>query len=263
MGCQCENQKDEFNDDLNKNNDNLEKGNNYNFDEKDEILDLSGEKGIDQYQLRDENFENYEDNENNDNKREQGGYDEQTLQNKNEKYSDYPQKMLELINKIRENPSYYADVIEDSIQNIIEVQNEDKDEVKSKIVYKKKVKVALVKGESAFREAAEKLRNMEALPPLEFKSDICIPLPENEEDIKNSSYLKEQVKILRETTNIDVFYKDLVKIPEVSALLMIVDDSKKNPGKKRNIVLNKDFKYIGINSKFIGKTFIAYFAFSR
>ena len=171
--------------------------------------------------------------------------------------------MLELINKIRENPSYYADVIEDSIQNIIEVQNEDKDEVKSKIVYKKKVKVALAKGESAFREAAEKLRNMEPLPPLEFKSDICIPLPENEEDIKNSSYLKEQVKILRETTNIDVFYKDFVKIPEVSALLMIVDDSKKNPGKKRNIVLNKDFKYIGINSKFIGKTFIAYFAFSR
>ena len=124
MGCQCENQKDEFNDDLNKSNDNSEKGNNYNFDQKDEIFDLSGEKGIDQYQLRDENFENYEDNENNDNKREQGEYDEQTLQNKNEKYSDYPQKMLELINKIRENPSYYADVIEDSIQNIIEVQNE-------------------------------------------------------------------------------------------------------------------------------------------
>ena len=44
---------------------------------------------------------------------------------------------------------------------------------------------------------------------------------------------------------------------------MIVDDSNKNPGKKRMALLNKDFKYIGVNSKFIGKTFIAYFAFSQ
>ena len=44
---------------------------------------------------------------------------------------------------------------------------------------------------------------------------------------------------------------------------MIVDDSEKNPGKKRQAVLNPEFKYIGISSKFIGKTFIAYFAFSK
>ena len=179
----------------------------------------------------------------------------------NAKYADYPEKMLELINKIRENPSFYADVIEDSIQNIIE--NQDDDETKPKIIYKKKVKVALCRGEPAFREAAEKLRNMESLPPLEFKNDICAPLPDNEEEVKDPTYLKEQIKILRETTNIDVFFKDLIKLPEVSALLMIVDDGEKNPGRKRNALLNKDFKYIGINSKFIGKTFIAYFTFSR
>ena len=44
---------------------------------------------------------------------------------------------------------------------------------------------------------------------------------------------------------------------------MIVDDSKKHPGKKRLTLLNKDLKYIGITSKFIGKTFIAYFALSK
>ena len=169
--------------------------------------------------------------------------------------------MLELINKIRENPNEYADVIEDSIQNIMENQNDD--ENKPKIIYKKKVKVALSRGEPAFKEAAQILRNMEPLPPLEFKNDICVPLPDNEEEIKDSSYLKEQIKILRETTNIDVFFKDLIKLPEVSALLMIVDDGDKNPGRKRSAVLNKDFKYIGINSKFIGKTFIAYFTFSK
>ena len=88
-------------------------------------------------------------------------------------------------------------------------------------------------------------------------------LPDDEEDIKNSYYLREQVKLLREKSNIDVFFKDLIKIPEVSALLMVVDDSERNPGKKREAVLSREFKYIGISSKFIGKTFIAYFAFSK
>ena len=104
---------------------------------------------------------------------------------------------------------------------------------------------------------------MDSLPPLELLNDICLPLPDEEVDIKDSSYLREQVKVFREKINIDVFFKDLIKLPEVSTLLMIVDDSEKNPGKKRQTVLNKDFKYIGISSKFIGKKFIAYFTFSK
>jgi hypothetical protein len=28
-------------------------------------------------------------------------------------------------------------------------------------------------------------------------------------------------------------------------------------------LLNKDLKYVGVTSKFVGKTFIAYFAFSK
>ena len=182
-------------------------------------------------------------------------------EDKNTKYADYPDKMLELINKIREEPAAYAEIIEDSIKNIVE--NQDDDDSKPKIIFKKKVKVALTRGEPAFKEAAEILRNMESLPPLEFKNDICVPLPDNEDEIKDSSYLKEQVKILRQSTNIDVYFKDLVKLPEVSALLMVVDDGEKNPGRKRNAVLNKDFKYIGINSKFVGKTFVSYFTFSK
>ena len=104
---------------------------------------------------------------------------------------------------------------------------------------------------------------MTPLPPLEFSQEKCVPLPENEDELKDPTFLREQVKGIREQTNVDLFFKDLIKIPEVSGLLMIVDDSQKNPGRKRNAVLNKDFKYIGINSKFIGKTFIAYFTFSK
>ena len=255
MGCQCANKEEEnkseilkeINEDTEQNQD--YNNDNYNSNSKEGIF------GLDQ-QNPEETQEKFSERQNNE-------IDiNENNQDKNLKYSDYPQKMLDLINQIRANPSSYADVIEDSIQNITEEQDR-KDESKIRIIYKKKVKVALNRGEIAFKDAAEELRSMEPLPPLMLKNDICVPLPEEEAEIKDTSYLREQVKLIREKTNIDVFFKDLIKIPEVSALLMIVDDSEKNPGKKRKAVLNPDFKYIGISSKFIGKTFIAYFAFSQ
>ena len=142
-------------------------------------------------------------------------------QDKNNKYSDYPEKMLNLINIIRSDPASYADIIEDSIQNITEEQDRN-DESKTRIIYKKKVKVALNRGEIAFKDAADELRNMEPLPPLELIDDICVPLPEEEAEIKDSSYLREQVKVLREKTNIDVFFKDLdnIKSDDIKSIII-------------------------------------------
>ena len=180
----------------------------------------------------------------------------------NLRYSDYPQKIVELINNIREDPVGYADIIEDSIKYIVE--EEDKNDPSNiRLIFKKKVKVALNKGEPAFKEAAEYLRSLNPLPPLEFTQDKCIPLPDNEDELKDPTFLREQVRQIRDRTEVDVFFKDLIKIPEVSGLLMIVDDTNKNAGKKRMALLNKDLKYVGVTSKFIGKTFIAYFAFSK
>ena len=182
---------------------------------------------------------------------------------KNQKYLNYPERIIDIINTIRQDPISYADVVIDSMKNIVEDNNKD-DSTKNKIIYKKKVKVALTRGKPAFLEAAEHLRNTEPLPPLEFVPEICIPLPEDELDMKDTNFLKKKVIELRkEGINIDIFYKDLVKIPEVSALLMIVDDSGRNAGKKRQTLLDKDVKYIGVNSKFVGKTFIAYLSFVK
>ena len=261
MGCQCANKEDENKSEILKEieeeaEQNEENNNNYNSNSKEGIFGL---EGLNQNENQEKPPSEKPDNEND------NDFNENEINNnleKNIKYSDYPQKMLDLINQIRANPVSYADVIEECMQNITEEQDKN-DESKTRIIYKKKVKVALNRGEIAFKDAAEELRNMEPLPPLELKNDICVPLPEEEAEIRDSSYLREQVKIIREKTNIDVFFKDLIKIPEVSALLMIVDDSEKNPGKKRQAVLNSEFKYIGISSKFIGKTFIAYFAFSK
>ena len=45
---------------------------------------------------------------------------------------------------------------------------------------------------------------------------------------------------------------------------MIVDDrNKKDSGKKRKAILNKDYKYIGITSKYIDDNFISYYSFSK
>ena len=168
-----------------------------------------------------------------------------------------------MINNIRQDPASYSEVIENSIKNIVDDNNKD-DPTKSRIIYKQKVKVALFKGKEAFLEAAEILRNLDPLPPLEFLPEMCIPLPETEEELKDPSFLKSQVRELKdEGISIDVYFKDLIKVPEVSALLMVVDDSCKNTGKKRMALLNKDFKYIGVNSKFVERSFVAYFSFSK
>ena len=250
MGCQCNNQKEEQNTELFKNDENIDALDDNNNEQKDEIFALSNQEDLDPENLIEAKNENEIDNQL-----------EYKIEDKNAKYADYPKKMLELINKLRANPSSYADIVLDGIKNII--INQDFDETKPKIIYKNKVKVALYKGEPVFHEAAEILKEMQPLPPLEFKEDICVPLPETEEELNNHAYLKKQINIIQENNNIDIFFKDLIKLPEVSTLLMIVDDSEKNPGKKRNALLNKEFKYIGISNKFIGKKFVAYFTFSK
>ena len=252
MGCKCDN-KTEEEEELSKKaleNGNLEKSeNDYNNNIKKNNLDLLGlneEPNAIDNEIIENN--NYDDNN-----------DSILL---NEKYANYPCKIVELINNIREDPVGYADIIEQSIQNI--VLEEDKDEPTIKrLIYKKKIKVALTTGEKAFQEAIEYLRTLSPLPPLEFSQEKCIPLPNTEEELNNPSFLKSQVKILREQTRIDVFYKDLIKIPEISGLLMIVDDTNKNAGKKRRALLSNELKYIGVSSKFIGRTFVAYFSFSK
>ena len=105
---------------------------------------------------------------------------------------------------------------------------------------------------------------MRPIPPLEFKEEMCIPLPDNEKEFKDSNYLRSKVKeLLSKNVRINVFFKEMVKLPHVSVLLMIVDDNGKNSGKKRRALLNENFKYIGITYRFIGKTFISYFSFSK
>ena len=252
MGCKCGNRTEEENEEeLSKKKglvdiENENKENDLNNDGK-----IDGDiHGINEQP----NANNLNENENNNE-----DFDEAEL---NRKYANYPEKIVELINKIREDPVGYADTVEKAIENII-LEPDKEDSSIQRLIYKKKLKVALTKGEPVFREAIEYLRSLSPLPPLQFSQEKCIPLPETEEELQNRNFLRNQVQILREKTRIDVFFKDLIKIPEISSLLMIVDDTNKNSGKKRKALLSQELKYIGVNSKFIGKTFVAYFSFSK
>ena len=98
---------------------------------------------------------------------------------------------------------------------------------------------------------------------LVMKSEIAIPLPLAEEEINDNTLLINQVNNIRQSHNINVYFKNMIKNPEIAVLLLIVDDSLNNPGAKRNAILNPNFKKMGINSNFVGTTFVSFFSFSK
>ena len=161
--------------------------------------------------------------------------------------------IFEQINALRENPQSFIDKIEKAKSHIT---IDEKTGIK---IYKSSVKVALNKGEQAFDEAIEFLKNTEPMKKLKFNPDFVVELPRNELDVKSKEYLMEQVKY-KIDSGIDIksFWKDIVSDAESCFILTVVDDSGLNDGNKRLDILNKDNKYIGITTVRIGRSFACY-----
>jgi len=229
-------------------------------DKKEEENELNNDE-IDQKKETEPEIENdifEEEYENIRNKDEENLYDNLNLDllTINDKEDNaFNSRSLKLMNDIRRDPKPYANVILDNIKYIVKE--------KDKFVFKKKVKVHLSTGEPAFRNAAAALSNTEPMEELVLKPEIIIPLPETEQELSNNIIFKNKVDEIREKHNINVYFKNMIKNPDVAILLLIVDDSSRNPGKKRDAILNPEFKKIGIDSKFLGKTFISHFSFSK
>ena len=121
MGCQCANKEEENRSEIIKEQngeDEAEDNNNLNSISKEGIFGLEN-------QNQEENFDRTPtEKQDNDNENEQQENEINNFSLKNNKYADYPQKMLDLINKIREDPVSYADIIEDCIQNITNPKQE-------------------------------------------------------------------------------------------------------------------------------------------
>lgn len=202
----------------------------------------------------------------------------------------YNSRAIHLINEIRRNPSWYSGIIKNEISNIkeeiktkVNPKTFIEEEIK-KIYYEKKVKVLLNRGKNAFKEAADYFSHLSPMEPLEMKGEICIELPSNINETCGGAFFKDKVKEIRKKNNLNRFFVDNVKNPEVGILLMMVDDyannihneGDKNDGNnnnnnsngknrfaKRDALMNKEYKYIGIDNKFIDKRFVAVYSLAK
>lgn len=171
------------------------------------------------------------------------------------KQVDYVKEVLDIINRVRTDPMSFVPDIKKAISNIKESNG--------KLIYASKLKVSLCKGEEAFNNAAEVLSLMSPVEPLVFKEELCIDCPEDEGELKDTKAFMKRIIEKKKTTQLDAYFKDAVRDPYISTLLIIIDDSKNNAGRKRDVVLSKDYKYIAITSAKVGKSFCAYFTFSK
>jgi hypothetical protein len=172
-----------------------------------------------------------------------------TVQRPKDDFSEY---IFDNINKIREDPQSFIKVIEQAKKNI----TLDK---KGIFIYKSNVKVALSRGVPAFDETINFLKNLKPMPKLIFSNELLIDYPINEEQIKDRKYMNEQINIkVQNGVPIKSFWRDIIKDPQTCLILMIVDDTGVNSGKKRNDILDPNMQCIGIVSKKIGKSFASY-----
>ena len=169
---------------------------------------------------------------------------------------DFSKYIYEHINKIRKDPQSF-------IPNIEEAKSYISRNKHNKLIYKKNVKVALSQGLIAFEEAISILKFCKPMNKLLFDQDLVVKLPQNEEEIENKDYFKGEIKKMIENgIPIRAYWRDIIKEPETSFLMMIVDDTGLKAGLKRKDILDPNMKYIGISSVNIGKHFVCFITFS-
>ena len=169
---------------------------------------------------------------------------------------NYSRYLLEQINKIRADPQSFIGVIEDSKGNIVRGKY-------GRLIYNGKIKIALNKGESAFNEAIEFLKNTNPMKKLEFSPIITPKLPCNEIEIRDNNDLGKKVNLMiNNGIIIKSYWRDVIKDPEISFLLMIVDDNGFKSGKRRRDIMNPNMRYIGITSTEINGYFVCYITLS-
>ena len=91
-----------------------------------------------------------------------------------------------------------------------------------------------------------------------------VKLPKSEDDIKNKDYFKNEIKhMIEKGIPIQAYWRDIIKEPETSFLMMVIDDTGAKSGLKRKDILDPNKKYIGISSICIGKHFVCFLTFSN
>lgn len=181
------------------------------------------------------------------------------ISNKNDSLfptDNYSQYYLTQINKIRTDPQSIIGIIEDAKDHII------KDKY-GRIIYNRDVKIALTKGKYAFDDTIEFLKKQKPMKRLEYKSILTIKSPSEESDVEDKTYMKKEIrKKIVNGLSIKSYWRDIIRDPEISFILMIVDDNGAKSGKRRNDILDPNMKYIGISSVEINNSFACFIVLS-
>ena len=169
---------------------------------------------------------------------------------------NYSKYLLEQINKLRVDPQSYIGIIEDAKNNII------KDKY-GRLIYNGKMKIALTDGEVAFNNAINYLKNVKSMQKLIFNPYLMVELPKSENEINYKNDLRLKVEnMVNNGIHIKSYWRDIIKDPEISFLMMIVDDNGDKSGMRRRDLLDPNMKYIGINSIEINGHFVCYITLS-
>ena len=171
-------------------------------------------------------------------------------------YDNYSKYLLEQINKIRTDPQSYIGIIEDAKNNIIRDKH-------GRLIYNGKVKIALTDGEAAFNNAINFLRNVQPMNKLEYNPYITVELPKSENELKYKNDLTLKIEnMIKNGISVKSYWRDVIKDPEISFLMMIIDDNGINSGMRRRDLLDPNMKYIGISSIEINGNFVCYITLS-
>ena len=167
-------------------------------------------------------------------------------------FDNYSRYFLSQVNKIRTEPQSFIGVIEDSKANITKDRQ-------GRIIYNGKIKVALDVGEAAFDEAIEYLKELNPMQPLTYNQMITANTPISENEILDKNDLTYKIEsMINSGINIKSYWRDVIKDPEISFLLMIIDDNGIKSGMRRKDILSPYMKYIGISSAEINNNFVCY-----
>ena len=162
--------------------------------------------------------------------------------------SIFGEKMLTEFNLARTNPAAYADKLENLIKFIKpnkDKKNQNREGYTYVLEYSNKKNIGLSTGEKSFRKAIDLLRNLDPVDSLEWEDEIFIDIQtEHLSNIEN--VIKEKTNKMKEKFPMLKMHMDMIRDPELSAILQIVDDTVFN-GKRRDAILNQNFNFMSLS----------------
>lgn len=134
------------------------------------------------------------------------------------------------------------------------------------VTYIEKVCYIKFKNEStSIENCSIELLSRNSIFPLEFRQNLCIDFPPNDQDWIKREYLTDKLKeisSLNQYNTISFHYEKEINNPIVSIINQIIDDGVFR-GTRKAKILGHEFKYLGVSSKVINSKACVYFIFAN